>query len=210
MDKKLLEPVLKAFDDLKVENDFFKKAVIANMIKECGLVPKEENLNYCGTSNTRIKSIFGKRVSSLTDEQLSTIKCDTQKFAELIYGAGNSIGRGMGNTEPGDGWKYRGRGYIQLTGRNNYKYYGELCGVDLVNNPDILVNDPETSARIAVQFVLTGLRNDIDFDDQDEADRAVTQAIGGRGLNLNVGYGVELLTKVNKYSSKITDDILSV
>ena len=47
-----------------------------------------------------------------------------------------------------DGYKYRGRGIIQLTGRNNYKYYGEKLGFDLLNNPD-LAKEPYVACNIA-------------------------------------------------------------
>lgn len=65
--------------------------------------------------------------------------------AELMYG-----GR-MGNTEAGDGYRYRGRGYTQLTGRDNYTAASEALGIDLVNNPD-LAADPEVSARVATWY----------------------------------------------------------
>lgn len=57
----------------------------------------------------------------------------------------------LGNINPGDGYKFRGRGYIQLTGRKNYTYFSPLVGVDLVENPDIAA-DEEVAARIAVMF----------------------------------------------------------
>ena len=44
----------------------------------------------------------------------------------------------MGNTQPGDGWRYRGRGPIQLTGRANYAFVGDLMGQDLVDLPELM------------------------------------------------------------------------
>ena len=53
--------------------------------------------------------------------------------------------------EKGNKSMYRGRGYIQLTGRNNYEYFGKKLGIDLINNPD-LANDPQIAANIAAEF----------------------------------------------------------
>lgn len=57
----------------------------------------------------------------------------------------------LGNTQRGDGYRFRGRGYIQLTGRDNYTRAGRALGLDLVNNPD-LAAEPDAAARIAVWF----------------------------------------------------------
>lgn len=57
----------------------------------------------------------------------------------------------LGNTQSGDGFKYRGRGIFQLTGRANYEKYGEALGLDLVNNPDLAAN-PEVALRIACEY----------------------------------------------------------
>ena len=57
----------------------------------------------------------------------------------------------LGNVRPGDGYRFRGRGYIQLTGRDNYTRAGRALGLDLVNNPD-LAAEPHNAARIAIWF----------------------------------------------------------
>ena len=57
----------------------------------------------------------------------------------------------LGNTKPGDGAKYKGRGYIQITGKYNYEQAGKALGLDLVNHPE-LVEKPEIAAKVAVWF----------------------------------------------------------
>jgi len=57
--------------------------------------------------------------------------------------------RSLGNTQPGDGYRYRGRGYVQITGRANYEKYARITGLDLVNNPDLAL-DPEVAKFILV------------------------------------------------------------
>lgn len=60
----------------------------------------------------------------------------------------------LGNNQPGDGAKYCGRGYVQITGRNNYKHYGDLLGVDLVNNPDLAL-DPAIAGKVIALYFKT-------------------------------------------------------
>jgi putative chitinase len=58
-----------------------------------------------------------------------------------------------GNSEPGDGWKYRGRGFLQITGKNAYKSLGDYLKIDLISNPDLL-NTPEIAAKSIPWFFL--------------------------------------------------------
>jgi predicted chitinase len=67
------------------------------------------------------------------------------RLAELMYG-----GR-MGNTNPGDALNFSGKGYIQLTGKDNYRDMGKRIGVDLVANPELAAT-PENAAKIAIEF----------------------------------------------------------
>jgi len=72
---------------------------------------------------------------------------------EFLYGSTTSKGKGLGNTQSGDGGKYIGRGYIQLTGRSNYARYGTMIGQDLIGNPQLL-NTPAIAAEVAVKYML--------------------------------------------------------
>lgn len=71
------------------------------------------------------------------------------------YEPDTKIGRTLGNTLPGDGYKYRGRGYVQITGRRNYAKAGKSIGVDLVKSPDEALN-PEAAGRILIKGCMEG------------------------------------------------------
>lgn len=68
--------------------------------------------------------------------------------AQRRYEPVTSLSKMLGNTQPGDGKRFKGRGPIQLTGRANYKTFGDKLGVDLVGNP-ALAATPEVAFRIA-------------------------------------------------------------
>jgi predicted chitinase len=63
--------------------------------------------------------------------------------------------RGLGNTQSGDGPRYKGRGYVQITGRRNYTDWSRRLGMDLVGNPD-LAKDPRIASRILVEGMMRG------------------------------------------------------
>lgn len=133
-----------------------------------GFTRTEEGLNY--KSPKRLREVFGKYFKS-DDEVAAAIAGGPQAIANKVYG-----GR-MGNTQSGDGFRFRGRGYVQLTGRENYAAAGTALGIDLVSNPD-LAADPSVAAKIATWYWKTrvsGVGKDGSIED-------ATKAING-GLN---------------------------
>ena len=84
----------------------------------------------------------------------------------------------LGNTVPGDGFKYRGRGLIQITGRANYAACGEALGLDLLNRPELLEQTQYAALSAAWFWSVNGLNTLADAGDL----RKITQRING-GIN---------------------------
>lgn len=98
----------------------------------------------------------------------------------------------LGNTQPGDGTRYKGRGIFQLTGRANYITYGKKLGLDLVDNPR-LASTPEVSVRVALEYWKS--KNLNAFADADDI-MTITRRINGgtNGLDDRIAY----LAKIRK------------
>jgi len=108
-----------------------------------GLRHMEENLNY--TKPDRLDAIFSKVKG--TDDARDLIRRGPEAIANRVY-AGKL---GNGDEASGDGWRYRGSGYKQLTGRANYREIGKIVGVDLEGNPE-LAREPAAAAKVAFAF----------------------------------------------------------
>lgn len=126
---------------------------------------------------------------------ISTIAVESSNFEPINEFASGEAYNGrsdLGNTQPGDGPRYKGRGFIQLTGRANYTKYGEELGIDLVNNPE-LANDPTNAARIMALFLKNGegrLRSAFSSGDQAAARKVVnggTNGLSGFSKAFNLG-----------------------
>lgn len=140
-----------------------------------GFSRRVENLNY---SAKRIRQIGnaskpGTRWRSLVP-RADALAHRPEAFAEAAYG-----GRmGNGPEGSGDGFTYRGRGWLMLTGRENYRKVGQRIGVDLEANPD-LAAEPEIAMRVAEAYWFdNGLHLLADADDL----AGITRRING-GLN---------------------------
>lgn len=104
-----------------------------------------------------------------------------------IRGRRPTTAKQMGNTNPGDGAKYKGRGYIQLTWKNNYRDIGNQMGRDFVSNPD-QVATKEVAAEIVVQWFsnpkMKGAKDGIAKNNKWGDPAAVTKAINGGKMHL--------------------------
>lgn len=110
-----------------------------------------ENLNYRVEallslfSRARISEADARRFGRTPNQA-----ANQQEIANRIYGGDFGL-KQLGNTQPGDGWKFRGRGLKQITGRANYRDCGKALGLDLETSPDLLLT-PENAARSAGWF----------------------------------------------------------
>lgn len=157
---KNIELLIDKLEDKGITDPITQIGILSVIGKESRFEPKTE-ITYSNTDNSRIREIFGKRVSKLSDSELSKLKKNDYKFFDLVYGKKS----GLGNTQPGDGYKYRGRGFNQITGRSNYRKYG------YESNPDSL-NDIDNASDAAIMF-LTKNNTDLNnkFNSVDESIR---------------------------------------
>ena len=84
-------------------------------------------------------------------ELASAVARKPEQIASIAYG------NRMGNIAPGDGWKYRGRGLIHITGKNNYRACGEALGLDLVAQPELLEKPQHACMSAAWFWAINGL-----------------------------------------------------
>lgn len=132
---KWYEPVEHAMFEFAIVSPERAACFLATIGHESGGFKRvSENLNY---SEQALLSVFGKYYTP------ALAKAEARK-PELI--ANRVYGGRMGNDRPGDGWRYRGRGLIQITGKNNYRAVSNALDVDYLNNPEWLER-PEDAAR---------------------------------------------------------------
>ena len=115
---------------------------------ECGNFRiMEENLNYRAATLLKLFPQTPKRQWGFTPESAAAYEKQPQKIANRIYG------NRMGNRDEasGDGWRFRGSGFLQLTGHSNFYHAGKALGVDFVMQPE-LVRTPRYAAQTAGWF----------------------------------------------------------
>ena len=200
--KKMVEEVVKALNKYGITNPLTQKAILSTIGKESGFKINRSETSYRNTAASRIKYIFGSRFKGMTDAEIDALKKDDNAFWEKVYG-GEWGRRNLGNTQPGDGAKYIGRGFNGLTGRSNYQRYTDLLrsngtNADLVANPNLLY-DPEIAAEANALYFLQGLTHPLivkkygnkdpnDFKDFTTALKAAVNANAGPANDINSGF----------------------
>lgn len=129
-----------------------------------------ENLNY---SAERLLQVFPKYFN---DKNVILYARKPIKIANRVYA--NRMGNADENS--GDGWKYRGRGYIQLTGKNNYLAFSKFIGEDCIQNPDLV--SQKYALESAIWFFFENKIFSLCKDLSDDSIKKVTKIING-GLN---------------------------
>lgn len=139
-----------------------------------GFKAVNENLNYGAKG---LLGIFKKYFP--TEEKAKLYERKPEKIANLVYGSR----MGNGPETSGEGWKFRGRGYIQLTGKDNYKAFDAVVAESIIDNPDLVATKyPLLSA--AWFFHKNGLHKVADQGATDAVVTSVTKRVNGGTIGL--------------------------
>jgi putative chitinase len=128
------DTVINQIPDVMIKFKIDTAVKLSHFLAQCGhesggFKIVNENLNYRAKGlNTIFKKYFP------TEEKAKLYECKPEKIANLVYGS--RMGNGAEAT--GDGYKFRGRGYIQLTGKDNYTAFGKAINEDIATNPDLV------------------------------------------------------------------------
>jgi putative chitinase len=131
---KLPANVLEQIPDIEAKFGLNSNIRLAHFLSQCAhesgnFKAVTENLNYGAKG---LRSIFGKYFKD--DATALAYERKPEKIANRVY----SSRMGNGDEASGDGWKFRGRGYIQLTGKDNYTQFDKSVEDDILANPDLV------------------------------------------------------------------------
>lgn len=141
-----------------------------------------ENLTY--TTEAQLLKIYGvgKHSAKITPDEAPGLLRNAKGLAERVYGLGNPVkAADLGNTQPGDGYLFRGRGVLQTTGRFNYVKVAKETGLDCVNNPDLIIQSEHLLSPALCHWQAVNINPLADADDI----VAVTKAVNGGTIGLD-------------------------
>ena len=169
IDGKWLEPLNAVMDKYEINTKNRQAAFLGQCMEESNNFQRlEENLNY---SPERLMEVWPSRFPDLTAAMKQAHQ--PQLLANKVY-----AGR-LGNREEGDGYKFRGRGIIQITGRDEYFYCGNALKIDTLTHPELLII-PENAAMSAGWFWnKKGLNQLADIQDYETMTKRINGGLGG-------------------------------
>jgi predicted chitinase len=130
--------IINTFKNFGIDNPYTISAVLGVVTKETQLIPKSENLNYTAKRITQVWKNIPLSVAK-------TLANNPEKLGNYVYG--NRFGNGAN-----EGYLFRGRGFNQLTFKDNYKTYGLYIKENLTNNPD-KVNEINTASKVLYWYM---------------------------------------------------------
>lgn len=169
--------VYKTLLDFGIKDPYALIGILSNVAKECSYKVTRESLKY--TTVARLKEIFPSKFGSMPESVVATYLGDEQKVANLVY----ADRYGNGSTASGDGYNFRGGGFVQLTFKNNYRDIGSKIGIDLVSDPS-QIGDAKVAAKTCAQFFINayGGRGRLSFSNLDEALISITKKVNSGGF----------------------------
>ncbi len=188
-----------------ITNPNIQAGILATISKESNFIPQSENLNY---SVANIKRVWPQT----PDAKAVGLAKNPVALGDYKYG-------GKGGNAANEGYKYRGRGFNQITFKSTYKKIGDAIGVDLVSNPDAL-NQPKVAADAVAAFFAPELKAGINagsfkkfgvtdlsqVNDTLTATKVAIQINAGRGTNFNNGVVQEGFNK----AKGVVDSLYSI
>lgn len=189
---------------LGITNQFMIAGILGVSMEETQMKPRRES-SYSNTSALRLKLIFPTRLANLSDDEIDLLKKDDIAFFDKIYG------NELGNINSGDGWKYRGGGINQITFKYGYETYGKKIGVDLISDPDQIV-DTDIAAKVLAYFFKDGIDlmkkrgMYVTPTSTDEGAEIAFQINAGLGKNINSDYLASRLQLAKSSANEYTGD----
>lgn len=167
------EALDKAMEECGIDTASRARAFLAQVGHESAQLNRvEENLNY---SAQALRKVFPRYFR--TPQEASSYAHHPERIANRVYA--NRMGNG--GEESGDGWKFRGRGLIQITGRDNYEAMSALMGKDLTVWPDALLMPLDACRSAALWWKARGLNALADklATDERKTFEAITKRVNG-------------------------------
>lgn len=122
-----------------------KRQELRNKLLEHPLLERSEHIAYM------VSTVHHETAGTF----LPIVEHGTEEYFTARYEKNQKIAAALGNEFPGDGVKYCGRGYVQVTGRANYRKFTNLLRIDLVSDPDLAL-DPDVAFQIMVEGMVNG------------------------------------------------------